>query len=147
MWQSSLTGPSRNACSSAVSRDGATASSFAQSGLPANRSASHHTSPASIASRSVSKRVCSTWGAQAKIGLDNQSRRNEGSLIDAPARCDASKAGGPSCAKWNSIAFAGDGGRDVATPIYDVPRVYAAERGFAGVSLHFIVSIVSDAHA
>jgi hypothetical protein len=40
-------------------------------------------------------------------------------------------------------------GRDVATPIYDVPRVYAAERGFAGVSLHFIVSdvrvIVSDA--
>jgi hypothetical protein len=35
-------------------------------------------------------------------------------------------------------------GRDVATPIYDVPRVYAAERGFAGVSLHFIVSIVSD---
>jgi hypothetical protein len=40
-------------------------------------------------------------------------------------------------------------GRDVATPIYDVPRVYAAERGFAGISLHFIVSdvrvIVSDA--
>ena len=32
-------------------------------------------------------------------------------------------------------------GRDVATPIYDVPRVYAAERGFAGVSLHFIVYI------
>src|SRR3954453_12970382 len=31
-------------------------------------------------------------------------------------------------------------GRDVATPIYDVPRVYAGERGFAGVSLHFIVS-------
>jgi hypothetical protein len=31
-------------------------------------------------------------------------------------------------------------GRDVATPIYDVPRVYAAERGFAGVPLHFIVS-------
>jgi len=27
-------------------------------------------------------------------------------------------------------------GRDVATPIYDVPRVYAAERGFAGISLH-----------
>ena len=38
-------------------------------------------------------------------------------------------------------------GRDVATPIYDVPRVYAAERGFAGVSLHFIVSIVSDVRA
>jgi hypothetical protein len=40
-------------------------------------------------------------------------------------------------------------GRDVATPIYDVPRVYAAERGFAGISLPFIVSdvrvIVSDA--
>jgi hypothetical protein len=34
-------------------------------------------------------------------------------------------------------------GRDVATPIYDVRRLYAAERGFAGVSLHFIVSIVS----
>jgi hypothetical protein len=38
-------------------------------------------------------------------------------------------------------------GRDVATPIYDVPRVYAAERRFAGVSLHFIVSIVSDVRA
>ena len=71
MWQSSLTGPSRNACSSAVSRDGATASSFAQSGLPANRSASHHTSPASIASRSVSESVGSTWRAQPKIGLDD----------------------------------------------------------------------------
>jgi hypothetical protein len=31
-------------------------------------------------------------------------------------------------------------GRDVATPIYDVPRVYAAGRRFTGVSLHFIVS-------
>jgi hypothetical protein len=38
-------------------------------------------------------------------------------------------------------------GRDVATPIYDVPRVYAAERGFAGVSLHFIVSVCSDVRA
>jgi hypothetical protein len=35
-------------------------------------------------------------------------------------------------------------GRDAETSIYDVPRVYAAERGFARVSLHFIVSIVSD---
>jgi hypothetical protein len=31
-------------------------------------------------------------------------------------------------------------GRDVATPIYDWPRFYAAERGPARVPLRFIVS-------
>src|SRR5260370_31110832 len=60
MRQSSFTGPSRNACSSPDNVAGGTASSFAQSGLPANRSASHHTSPASIASRSASDILGST---------------------------------------------------------------------------------------
>src|ERR1700761_674389 len=75
MAQSSSTGPLRNAVSSSVSAAGATASSFDQSGLPANRSASHQTSPASSASRSVADIVGSTPRAQAKIGLVMKSRR------------------------------------------------------------------------
>src|SRR5215467_10131758 len=86
MRQSSSTGPSRNACSSSDSVAGGTARSFAQSGLPLKRSASHHTSPASIASRSVSESVGSTCCAQRKIGLEIKSRRNEGALIEASAR-------------------------------------------------------------
>src|SRR6516165_5824670 len=86
MRQSSSTGPSRNACSSGESVAGGTARSFAQSGLPLKRSASHHTSPASIASRSVSESVGSTCCAQRKIGLEIKSRRREVALIEASAR-------------------------------------------------------------
>src|SRR6185312_15237720 len=75
MAQSSSTGPLRNACSSAVSVAGAFASNFDQSGLPVKRSASHQTSPASSASRSVSDIDGSTPRAQEKIGLVMVSRR------------------------------------------------------------------------
>src|ERR1019366_8053182 len=78
---SSLTGPLRNACSSGVSVAGALASSFDQSGLPVNRSASHQTSPASSASRSVSDMVGSTPCAQEKIGLVMKSRRKAWELM------------------------------------------------------------------
>ncbi len=67
--QSSSTGPPRKAFSSSVSVAGAVASSFDQSGLPVKRSASHQTSPASSASRSVSDMVGKTPRAQEKIGL------------------------------------------------------------------------------
>ena len=46
-------GPSRKACSSAESCGGAASSSFFQFGSPVNSSPSHHTVPASSASRSV----------------------------------------------------------------------------------------------
>src|ERR1700731_1542513 len=75
MAQSSSTGPWRKACSSGVSVAGAKASNFDQSGLPAKRSASHQTSPASSASRSVSDMAGSTPCAQEKIGLVMKSRR------------------------------------------------------------------------
>src|SRR3954471_18074795 len=75
MAQSSSTGPLRNACSSGVSVAGAMASSLDQSGLPVNRSASHQTSPASSASRSVSDIAGSTPRAQEKIGFVKVSRR------------------------------------------------------------------------
>src|SRR4051812_16978168 len=82
---SSLTGPWRNASSSAVRVAGAVASNFAQSGLPVNRSASHQTSPASSASRSVSDIGGSTPRAQEKIGLVMLSRRKlmAGLMVDA----------------------------------------------------------------
>src|SRR6266568_5360957 len=73
--QSSSTGPLRKARSSAVSVAGAYASNFDQSGLPVNRSASHQTSPASSASRSVSDIGGNTPRAQEKIGLVMISRR------------------------------------------------------------------------
>src|SRR6266852_5236674 len=81
MRQSSSTGPSRNACSSLDNAAGGNARSFVQSGVPLNRSASHQTSPASIASRSVSDRLGSTPRAHRKIGLVIQSRRKEEMLI------------------------------------------------------------------
>ncbi|MGY4425764.1 hypothetical protein ACVWY2_008213 [Bradyrhizobium sp. JR6.1] len=68
--QSSSTGPCRKAFSSSVNLAGANASNFDQSGLPVKRSASHQTSPASSASRSVSDMVGSTPRAQEKIGLE-----------------------------------------------------------------------------
>ena len=52
--QSSSQGPSRKACSSADSRGGSALASFDQSGSPVKSSPSHHTVPASSASRSVS---------------------------------------------------------------------------------------------
>src|SRR5260370_24555577 len=73
--QSSSTGPLRNACSSGVRVAGAVASSFDQSGLPVKRSASHQTSPASSASRSVSDIAGNTPRAQEKIGLVMKVRR------------------------------------------------------------------------
>src|SRR5262249_41028302 len=101
MRQSSSTGPSRNACSSSESVAGGTARSFPQSGLPLNRSASHHTSPASIASRSVSESVGSTCCAQRKIGLEMKSRRSEGALIEASARVvDSKVVGGCGGSPW-----------------------------------------------
>src|ERR1700704_278706 len=73
--QSSSTGPLRNAASSGVRVAGAWLSNFDQSGLPVNRSASHQTSPASSASRSVSDIGGNTVRAQEKIGLVMNSRR------------------------------------------------------------------------
>src|SRR5713226_5923564 len=75
MAQSSSTGPLRKAASSGVRVAGAFASSFDQSGLPVNKSASHQTSPASSASRSVSDIAGNTPRAQEKIGLVMKSRR------------------------------------------------------------------------
>src|ERR1700723_4808522 len=75
MAQSSSTGPWRKAFSSAVNVAGACLSSFDHSGLPVKRSASHQTSPASSASRSVSDIDGSTPRAQEKIGLVTISRR------------------------------------------------------------------------
>src|SRR5580700_10467393 len=77
MAQSSSTGPLRKADSSAVRVAGALASSFDQSGSPVKRSASHQTSPASSASRSVSDIGGNTPRAHEKIGLVMKSRRNE----------------------------------------------------------------------
>src|SRR5581483_2399688 len=75
MAQSSSTGPLRKAFSSSVRVAGGLDKSFAQSGLPVKRSASHQTSPASSASRSVSDIDGSTPRAQEKIGLVMKSRR------------------------------------------------------------------------
>src|SRR6201993_3248927 len=75
MAQSSSTGPLRKAFSSSVSVACGKASSFDQSGLPVKRSASHQTSPASSASRSVSDIDGKTPRAQEKIGLVMKSRR------------------------------------------------------------------------
>src|ERR1700737_4833304 len=79
--QSSSTGPLRKAAPSGVSVAGAFASSFDQSGLPVNRSASHQTSPASSASRSVSDIGGNTVRAQEKIGLVMKSRRKAWELM------------------------------------------------------------------
>src|SRR5437763_1119876 len=81
MRHSSSTGPSRNVCSSAESVAVGKARSFAQSGWPLKRSASHQTSPASIASRSVSESVGRTRCAHPKMGLLIRSRLNEEALM------------------------------------------------------------------
>src|SRR6201999_4507447 len=72
--QSSSTGPWRKVCSSALKVAGALASSFDQSGSPVKRSASHQTSPASSASRSVSDIDGNTPRAQEKNGFVMKSR-------------------------------------------------------------------------
>src|SRR5476649_1897903 len=74
--QSCTTGPSRKTCSSGESLAGASASNFVQSGLPVNRSASHQTSPDSIASRSVFDRLGKTPFAQRKMKLEIYFLRN-----------------------------------------------------------------------
>src|SRR5438876_2598021 len=73
--QSASTGPARKAFSSSVRVAGPKASSLVQSGSPVKRSASHQTSPASSASRSVSDMDGSTPRAHEKIGLVMKSRR------------------------------------------------------------------------
>src|SRR5476649_2244050 len=70
------TGPLRKACSSTESLAGASANSFAQSGLPVNKSASHQTSPASIASRSVLDKAGKTPFAQRNMKLEIYLRLN-----------------------------------------------------------------------
>src|SRR5262249_23400052 len=75
MAQSSSTGPLRKAFSSSVNVAGGLETSFAQSGLPVKRSASHQTSPASSASRSVSDIDGSTPRAPEQIGLGMVARR------------------------------------------------------------------------
>ena len=100
MAQSSSTGPLRKACSSGVKVAGAVASSFDQSGLPVNRSASHQTSPASSASRSVSDIAGSTPRAQEKIGLVMKSRRKE---LMAMSSCSMRRRGGQS--RWRRMRF------------------------------------------
>ncbi len=67
--QSWRTGPSMKACSRPLSFAGGIARSAFQSGSPENSSPSHHTVPASIASRSVSEIGGMTVPAHRKIGL------------------------------------------------------------------------------
>src|SRR5258706_11832375 len=69
MAQSFSTGPSRNNCSSGESVGLLKPRSFDQSGLPENRSASHQTVPAAIASRSVGEMGGSSLRYQLRIGL------------------------------------------------------------------------------
>src|SRR5271169_4313279 len=90
--QNSSTGPARNAFSSSDNAAGGNARSLFQSGLPENRSASHQTSPASIASRSVSERLGSACRANLEIGLEIQSRRNEKLFIDPPVSSSNNQA-------------------------------------------------------
>src|SRR6266700_371624 len=77
MAQSSSTGPLRKAFSTGDSVAGGLTISLDQSGLPVKSSASHQTSPASSASRSVSDIGGNTVRAQEKIGLVMTSRRKE----------------------------------------------------------------------
>ena len=69
--------PFEKACSSADSVAAGVTRSFFQSGLPVNNSASHHTSPASSASRSVSDIVGRARRAQLKMGRVSQFRPND----------------------------------------------------------------------
>src|SRR5260221_13112041 len=69
MAQSFSTGPSRNNCSSGESAGFLKPRSFDQSGLPENKSASHQTVPAAIASRSVGEMGGSSLRYQLRIGL------------------------------------------------------------------------------
>src|SRR5262249_47044683 len=92
MAQSSSTGPLRKAFSSSVSVACGKASSFDQSGSPVKRSASHQTSPASSASRSVSDIDGNTPRAKEKIGLVMKSRRK---LMGCPLLQQASRLPAP----------------------------------------------------
>src|SRR6266404_2477687 len=120
MRQSASTGPSRNACSSAESFAGGKARSFCQLGLPLKSSPSHHTSPASIASRSVAERRGKARRAKPKMGLVIQSRRKEGSLMQVSARVSDSAPHLPSSSPRNR----GDGPPEMVgvlgVPIDDV---------------------------
>jgi hypothetical protein len=76
----SSTGPSRKACSSAVSFGAAASVSFCQRGAPENSSPSHQTEPASRASRSVDDMEGSMrryMDSRGRVILD---RRNSGTL-------------------------------------------------------------------
>src|SRR5580692_9255372 len=108
MAHSSSTGPLRKALSSDVRVAGALASSFDQSGLPVNRSASHQTSPASSASRSVSDMAGSTPRAQAKIGLVMISRRKDWELMGDVLMVGMAARPSPALAEWR-LNLAGKG--------------------------------------
>ncbi len=75
---SSSTGPSRKACSSALGALIRKSSSFCQGGMPANRSASHHTVPASSAMRSVSPRRGRTLAKAGMMKRETTCRRSVG---------------------------------------------------------------------
>ena len=77
---SSSTGPSRNACSAGDSCALDTANSFSQRGAPLNSSASHHTVPASSASRSVSDMAGRMRRNSANTGRVSSWRRSRGTL-------------------------------------------------------------------
>ena len=74
--QSSSTGPSRNACSSSVSAGAGSARSFCQFGRPLKSSPSHHTVPASSASRSVWDMGGSNFRNRPSSGLLRSIRRS-----------------------------------------------------------------------
>src|SRR5437660_10606234 len=92
------------AFSSPESAAGGNVRSFSQSGLPLNNWASHQTSPASIASRSVGDMLGSARCAQRKIGALIQSRRREARLIDCRSQAkQASFRGRPKAENPESI--------------------------------------------
>ncbi|MCY3729983.1 MAG: hypothetical protein OXF98_01460 [Rhodospirillaceae bacterium] len=83
--QSSSVGPSRNACSSSVSAGGGSAASVSQSGMPENSCPSHHTLPASSASRSVSESDGSMSRNASRTGALMRSRRSDSTFSSASA--------------------------------------------------------------
>src|SRR5262249_48543829 len=83
MPQRRSVGPERKSLSADESAAAGVARSLDQFGLPEKRSASHQTSPASSASRSVSDMEGSALRAQPKIGRDSKSRRNENRLMQS----------------------------------------------------------------
>ncbi len=78
IWQSSSTGPSKNACSSAVSVGTGADSNLLQFGFPLKISPSHQTVPASIATCSVSEIGGRILRIIFSAGLDTNFMRTSG---------------------------------------------------------------------